>query len=44
MEVPRLVVKSELQLPDYATATVTSDPSGIAAYTTAHHNAGSLRN
>ena len=29
MEVPRLGVKSELQLPVYTTATATQDPSGI---------------
>ena len=29
MEVPRLGVKSELQLPAYATATATRDPSHI---------------
>ena len=29
MEVPRLGVKSELQLPAYTTATETQDPSGI---------------
>ena len=29
MEVPRLGVKSELQLPAYATATATPDPSCI---------------
>ena len=29
MEVPRLVVKSELQLPAYITATATPDPSCI---------------
>ena len=29
MEVPRLWVESELQLPAYATATVTQDPSRI---------------
>ena len=40
-EVPRLGVKLELQLPAYATATTTWDPSLSAAYTTAHSNAGS---
>ena len=29
MEVPRLVVKSELQLPAYTTATATPDPSRV---------------
>ena len=29
MEVPRLGVESELQLPDYVTATATPDPSHI---------------
>ena len=37
-EVPRLGVKSELQLPAYITATARPDPSHIAAYTTAHGN------
>ena len=49
MEIPRLGVELELQLPAYATATATWDPSGICDmgsewyfYTTAHSNAGSL--
>ena len=42
MEVPRPGVKSELQLPAYATATVTQDLSHICEYTTAHGNAGYL--
>ena len=36
MEVPRLGVKSELQLPDYAAATATWDLSRVCDYTTAH--------
>ena len=36
MEVPRLGVKSELQLPAYTTAM--QDPSRIVIYTTAHGN------
>ena len=35
MEVPRLGVKSELQLPAYTTATATRDPSRICNL---HHN------
>ena len=42
MEVPRLGVKSELQLPAYTTATATPDPGCVWANTTAHVNAGSL--
>ena len=42
MEVPRLRVKSELQLPTYTTATATWDPSCICDLTTAHSNARSL--
>ena len=38
MEVPRLGVEPELQLPAYATATAMPDPT----YTTAHGNTGSL--
>ena len=41
IEVPRLGGESELQLPAYATATATQDPSR-ACYTMAHGNAGSL--
>ena len=40
MEVPRLEVKSELQLPGNATATVTWDQSCVCNLTTAHGNAG----
>ena len=40
MEVPRLGIESELQLP--ATATATQDLSPSATYTTAHGNARSL--
>ena len=42
MEVPRLGVKSELQLPAYTTATATPDLSCVRANTIAHVNAGSL--
>ena len=42
MEVPRLGVAWELQLPAYTTATATLDPSCILTYTTAHGNNGSL--
>ena len=42
MEVPRLGVESELQLPVYTTATATKDPSRICTYATAHSNTGSL--
>ena len=38
MEVPRLGVKSELQLPAYTTATVTPDPAASEIYTTACGN------
>ena len=41
MEVPRLGVESELQLPTYTAATVMLDPLS-ETYTTAHANAGSL--
>ena len=37
MEVPRLGVDSELQLPAYTTATATPDPSRIC---NAHHSSG----
>jgi len=40
-EVPRLGVKSELQLPAYTIAAATRDPSHAVTYTTAHSNAGS---
>ena len=39
MEVPRLGIELELQLPAYTTATATPDPSHILTYTTAHGNA-----
>ena len=42
MEVPRLGVELELQLPDYATATATWDLKESAAYTIVHSNARSL--
>ena len=42
MEVPRLGVKSELQLPAYTTATATPDLAPSVTYTTAHGDAGSL--
>ena len=42
MEVPRLGVKSELQLWVYTTATAMWDLSCIWVYTTAHGNSGSL--
>ena len=44
MEVPRLGVKSEVQLPSHTTATAMWDPSQVCAvtYTTDHSNAGSL--
>ena len=42
MEVPRLGVKAELQLPAYATATAMPDLSCTCDYTTAHSIAGSL--
>ena len=42
MEVPRLGVKSELQLPPYTIATATRDPSSICNLHTAHGNTGSL--
>ena len=38
MEVPRLGVKAELQLPAYTTATATRDWSRSETYTTAHGN------
>ena len=41
MEVPRLGVESELQLPAYTTATVIQIQATSATYTTAHGNAGS---
>ena len=40
MEVPRLRVQSELQLPTYATATATPDPSGICDL---HHSSWQCR-
>ena len=42
MEVPRLRVKLELQLPAYTTATAMPDLNRISAYTMAHSNARSL--
>ena len=42
MEVPRLEVKSELQLPAYASATAMQDPGHIFSLTTAHGNTVSL--
>ena len=42
MDVPRLGVELELQLPAYATAIAMSDPSRLCHYTTAHGNDGSL--
>ena len=39
MEIPRLGVKSELQVPAYTTATAMRDPSYLSAYNTAHCNA-----
>ena len=42
MEVPRLGVKSELQLLAYTTATAMWDLSRICTYTTAHGSAGCL--
>ena len=42
MEVPRLRVKSELQLLAYTTATATLDLSLFCTYTMAYGNAGSL--
>ena len=42
MDIPRLGVKSELQLPAYARATTTPDLSPSATYTKAQGNAGSL--
>ena len=42
MEVPRLGVKSELQLPFYTTATAMQDLSQVYNLSTAHHNARSL--
>ena len=42
MEVHRLGVKSELQMPVYTTATVTPIQAVSITYTTAHVNAGSL--
>ena len=42
MEVPRLGVKLELELPAYTTATASPDPSLVYSYTTAHGNTRSL--
>ena len=41
MEVSRLEVELELQLPAYTTATATPDLSPVWTYTPAHGNAGS---
>ena len=41
MEVPRLGVEWELQLPAYTTATATRDPAVSVTYNTAHGSAGS---
>ena len=40
MEVPRLGVQSELQLPGYTTATATRDPSGLCDL---HHSSWQRR-
>ena len=40
MEVPRLGVKSELQLPAYTTAIAMQDLSASETYTAAHSNTG----
>ena len=40
MEVPRLGVESELQLPSYTTATATQDPSRVCDL---HHSSGQCR-
>ena len=42
MEVLRLGVEPELQLPAHTTATAMPDPSRVMTYTTAHGNAASL--
>ena len=42
MEVPRLEVELELQLPAYTTVIATRDGDAFAIYTTAHGNTGSL--
>ena len=42
IEVPRLGVKLELELPAYTTATATRDLSGVCDLITAQGNAGSL--
>ena len=42
MEVPRLGVQSELQLPAYTTATATPNPASSATYRTPWGKAGSL--
>ena len=43
MEVPRLGVQSELQLPPYTTATAMPEPVASVTYTIAHGNMESLR-
>ena len=42
MEVSRIGIEWELQLPGYTTVTATLDPSCVCDYITAHGNAGSL--
>ena len=42
MEVPKLGVELELQLPAYGTATATQDPSHTETYAAAHNNKESL--
>ena len=42
VEVPRLEVQSELQLPAYTTATAVWDPSRVCYLLPAHSNVGSL--
>ena len=42
MEVPRLEIESELQLPTTATATAMPDPSHVSTYTSVHSSTGSL--
>ena len=42
VEVPRLGIQSELQLPAHTVATTTQVPSCVCTYTTAHINTGSL--
>ena len=42
MEVPRLGVEAELQLPAYTTATASQIQSAFVTYTIGHRNAGFL--